>query len=250
MFQLLFDSIERQVIVPENVQKLFMLILNQLEKHQQNENNESKGNNNENTTNDIENNPINIISYYRSMNESYPNNISKIKITAGNNEGQYDINNLFRYDTLNICDFYYKFFSHKKTNDTLERYIEFEFKEDQIRIKSCKVETNDFYYNQRGMKIVGSNDHFKWDTLYECADPSQLIDGIKEFQCQHTNDYYRIIRYIEIDNIDHSDSGLTKMEIKRIDFQGFISSRINNANHNESDNTEEILTYSDLFSIN
>lgn len=242
IFQLLLNSIGKEVTVSPDIQNIFMLIACQLGESEIQMDQRIK--------------KIEILSYYKD-NKINIDGITRYRITAGNNNDEqyrYDLNNLFKYDTENICDFYYKYYQHDKLDKKLnERYIEFDFKEDKIKIATVRIETNDFYYKDKSLKIVGSNDRTTWDTLVYCNDNAKLRNsrgGNQNITLEFTNtrNYYQYIRYIEIDSTNQS--GIKIMQIKNFEFIGdIITQQNNNEVNNYTHNDDVIMDYSELFMI-
>lgn len=242
IFQLLLNSIGKEVTVSPDIQNIFMLIACQLGESEIQMDQRIK--------------KIEILSYYKD-NKINIDGITRYRITAGNNNDEqyrYDLNNLFKYDTENICDFYYKYYQHDKLDKRLnERYIEFDFKEDKIKIATVRIETNDFYYKDKSLKIVGSNDRTTWDTLVYCNDNAKLRNsrgGNQNITLEFTNtrNYYQYIRYIEIDSTNQS--GIKIMQIKNFEFIGdIITQQNNNEVNNYTHNDDVIMDYSELFMI-
>lgn len=242
IFQLLLNSIGKEVTVSPDIQNIFMLIACQLGESEIQMDQRIK--------------KIEILSYYKD-NKINIDGITRYRITAGNNNDEqyrYDLNNLFKYDTENICDFYYKYYQHDKLDKRLnERYIEFDFKEDKIKIATVRIETNDFYYKDKSLKIVGSNDRTTWDTLVYCNDNAKLRNsrgGNQNITLEFTNtkNYYQYIRYIEIDSTNQS--GIKIMQIKNFEFIGdIITQQNNNEVNNYTHNDDAIMDYSELFMI-
>lgn len=255
IFHLLLNSIGKQITISSDIQNLFMLVMHQLGESFQ-----------PNALNMIDTNEfIEIISYYRQI--SQQNETNKIIISAGNNndaEYRYNVDNLFKYDTANINDFYYKFYQHPNTYGLNNaRYIEFNFLDDKVRIQTFEIHTNDFYNKKKSIEIVGSNDHLTWNRLVYYPNYQQSTDDggihIITLQNKDKHNYYQYIRYIEIDESEKKLPGFKTMQIKNIRFIGEIlnlnlnetnsTQQNNSSNDNEFQNENELLGFSDLFTF-
>lgn len=248
IFHLLLNSIGKEIVISPDIQDVFNLILDQLSESNQ-------------RVNDIVNfnqKQIEIISYYRKINRKEVNGISRIKITAGNNndiEYRYNVDNSFKYNTVDINDFYYKFNQHKISNDLFkknERYIEFDFKDDRVKIETFKIQTNDFYHYAKSLKIVGSNDGQTWEELVTCHDNTKLKnlnDDKHTIILQNNNPlkYYQCIRYIEIDEANQNLNGCKFMKIESFEFIGDIFTKYDTNENNSDNKNDDSLDYSDLF---
>lgn len=242
-FKFLLNSIGKQITISPDIHNILMIILQHLGESYQQINHKMNFN---------EIKQIEIISYYKSVINN--NGISRIQIAAGNNndEYRYELDNLFKYDMENINDFYYRFYQHENSDQTPnERYIEFNFKDDKVKIFSIEVETNDFFDNHKSLKIVGSNDHTTWDTLVHCEEHTKLISKnekhIITLKNKNPNDFYKYIRYVEVDKSKLYLTGVKYLKVTNIKFYGNI---ITNSDSNEDFNLyakdDEELPYTDL----
>ena len=188
-----------------------------------------------------ENNELNIIECKYSSNNQFDGIISYIKkrtndVVDGNNDhlrlsgGQAykdcPLSNLLLFD--DILKVYSNLYDYSIPRSEKDAFIEFDFVNRKINVKSYTIRTSYFcpnYYHPKTWKLVGSNDKQNWE-LIDMKENNEELNGTNNyshFECSHTGQYYRYIKYLQIDNWN-LDSLKYNVIIAAIEFFGSIKS--------------------------
>lgn len=114
----------------------------------------------------------------------------------------HQLSNLLLYDDANIDRGYVNV---KNGFPEIQDFIEFDFVNRKINMTSYTIrtiynETN--VYHPKTWKMIGSNDQIKWEIIDMKENNGELNGPYRccHFECTTTGQYYRYIRYVQIDN--------------------------------------------------
>lgn len=168
-----------------------------------------------------------IISYLKQItNNNINGNNENLKLTGNENCAQYPLSNLLLYNEARKGFVYWP---SNDGNDKNKAWIEFDFGQRRINVKSYSIQT---IYNQTNIyhpktwKFIGSNDHQNWEFI-DIKENNDTLNGTSysgHFECQQQGKFYRYIKYVQIDNWRlNGDLNKYYIGLSSIEFFGEIS---------------------------
>lgn len=241
IFQLILKSINEEITISGDQHEMFLSIINLLGEEETNSIVNANVNQNENQQQeeqqrnemnifkcDFEGDELSgIISCIRQMTGEILNGNDIIRMSSGGTQDpNHPLTNIVKYDADHIDNYFYNFLMPIKSNDG---WIEFDFLNRKVQITSYTIRTNmyyQFYYHPKTWKIIGSNDHLKWD-LIDIQNDREEMNGVSKqnrYTCNRNNcNFYQYIRFVQIENWgDKSNKGFIYLSC--IEFFGSISS--------------------------
>ena len=226
IFKALIESDQKEISISEEKKILFNQILNILDT--------GKGDIEEMKEENIieckylNNDQFNgIISYLKRItNNNINGNNEHLKLTGNENRAQFPLSNLLLYDEAGKGFVYWP--SNDK-NDKDNAWIEFDFGQRRINMKSYSIQTlynQKNFYHPKTWKFIVSNDHQNWEFI-DIKENNDSLNGISysgHFECQQQGKFYRYIKFVQIDNWRlNGDLNKYYIGLSSIEFFGEIS---------------------------
>ena len=225
IFHALIEGDGNEIKVPENQRNLLDQILNILDNGTGNielniieckyiDNNKFKG----------------IISYIKgSTKDKIDGNNDHLRLKGSGTNVDFPLSNLLLYEDENIMKGYVNWSNGVFTEKAA--FIEFDFVNKKINMTSYTIRT--IYnaintYHPKTWKMIGSNDYKDWEMIDMKQDNDELNGPSKcsHFECTNPGQYYRYIRYVQIDNwrSSYQESYKYYIGLSAIEFFGSIKS--------------------------
>lgn len=168
-----------------------------------------------------------IISYIKkSTNDLVNGNNDHLRLSGRPINSDYSLSNLLLYDDADIMKVYSNLKSNPLELSENDAFIEFDFVSRKINVTSYTIRASYFcpnYYHPKTWKLLGSNDHQNWELIDMKENNSELNETYicAHFECSQKGQYYRYIKYLQIDNWNR-DNLKYNVVLSAIEFFGSI----------------------------